>query len=143
MTRSRSPWTGWSSASWGSTLYSQSTKACSASMNWPENKRASSSLCCLKKTDIPVSFHEHLLLSLPSELLHPLTTPQNHHVLSVQPPFCCSPFCQPLAKKHCWYDTGAGFTFPQICRTPCPIYPGLLPVNCPAFECHPEARLFL
>lgn len=46
-TKSRSPWTGWSSASWGSTRYSQSTKAWRASANWPENSRASSSLCCL------------------------------------------------------------------------------------------------
>lgn len=49
MTRSRSPCTGWSSASCGSTLYNQSTKACRASMNWPENSRASSNLCCLRK----------------------------------------------------------------------------------------------
>lgn len=49
MTRSRSPCTGWSSANCGSTLYNQSTKACKASMNWPENSKASSNLCCLKK----------------------------------------------------------------------------------------------
>lgn len=48
-TRSRSPWTGWSSASWGSTRYSQSTSAWRASANWPENKRASSNLCCLRR----------------------------------------------------------------------------------------------
>jgi hypothetical protein len=50
MTRSRSPCTGWSSANCGSTLYNQSTKACKASMNWPENSKASSNLCCLRKT---------------------------------------------------------------------------------------------
>lgn len=49
MTRSRSPCTGWSSANCGSTLYNQSTKACKASMNWPENSKASSNLCCLRK----------------------------------------------------------------------------------------------
>lgn len=48
-TRSMSPCTGWSSASWGSTLYSQSIRAWRASVNWPENKRASSSLFCLQE----------------------------------------------------------------------------------------------
>lgn len=48
-TRSRSPWTGWSSASWGSTRYNQSTRAWRASANCPENSRASSSLCCLER----------------------------------------------------------------------------------------------
>lgn len=49
-TRSMSPCTGWSSASWGSTLYSQSMRAWRASVNWPENKRASSSLFCLQES---------------------------------------------------------------------------------------------
>lgn len=49
-TRSMSPCTGWSSASWGSTLYSQSMRAWRASVNWPENNRASSSLFCLQES---------------------------------------------------------------------------------------------
>lgn len=49
-TRSMSPCTGWSSASWGSTLYSQSMRAWRASVNWPENSRASSSLFCLQES---------------------------------------------------------------------------------------------
>lgn len=47
-TRSMSPCTGWSSASWGSTLYNQSIRAWRASVNWPENNKASSSLFCLQ-----------------------------------------------------------------------------------------------
>jgi len=46
-TVSLSPPTGMSSASWGSALYSQSLRACRASVKRPENNRASSSLCCL------------------------------------------------------------------------------------------------
>lgn len=45
---SLSPPTGTSSASWGSALYSQSFKACRASVNLPENSSASSNLCCLR-----------------------------------------------------------------------------------------------
>lgn len=48
-TRSMSPWTGWSSASCGSTLYSQSVRAWRASVNCPENSSASSSLFCLQE----------------------------------------------------------------------------------------------
>lgn len=50
-TRSMSPCTGWSSASWGSTLYSQSIRACRASVNCPENNSASSSLFCLRGSE--------------------------------------------------------------------------------------------
>lgn len=58
-TRSMSPCTGWSSASWGSTLYNQSIRAWSASVNCPENSRASSSLFCLQER----TNHSHLVES--------------------------------------------------------------------------------
>lgn len=49
-TMSLSPQTGTSSASWGSARYSQSFRAWRASVNLPEKSRASSSLCCLRKS---------------------------------------------------------------------------------------------
>lgn len=80
-TRSRSPWTGWSSASWGSTRYSQSTSAWRASANWPENKRASSNLCCLRRKTSQIIYFSSFYIQSYSKWVIPvlLTSPHSFH----------------------------------------------------------------
>lgn len=109
-TRSRSPWTGWSSASWGSTRYNQSTSAWRASANWPENSRASSSLCCLKGEKMSY-FHCHHLI------IWPFTCVINS--LTIQSP---SP-------------SFSLFTSPRSCHRRCPTCHGLLPPGGRASVC--------
>ncbi len=93
-TRSRSPWTGWSSASWGSTRYSQSTSAWRASANWPENKRASSNLCCLRRKTFQIILFSSLHSTFNhyptgwSHMAEFLTSPRSFHKLC---PICHGP----------------------------------------------------